>query len=328
MYNIKEIKEIHFEITSKCQAKCPMCPRRLNGGPMNPLITLDEVYIDDFKEWFSQDFLIQLDRFFMCGNLGDPIVARDTLEIFQYLRSINPSIRLSMHTNGSARDKSWWEELAKTNVHVAFGIDGLEDTHHLYRIGTNWNKIIENAIAFINAGGAAEWHMLVFKHNEHQIEECRNLSKQYGFKNFSIKHTSRFKEGKLHVIDDTGKTLYKLYPTDLSVSMIDKINDAISKPSCITCKAKNQQQIYVAASGKISPCCWLDMDYKLSIQDTRIDYMDKIGVFPSLRKHTLSEIFDSAFFNKIENTWNDDPLMECAKQCGSFDKLKEQFVES
>ena len=33
MYNYSEIKDVHLEITSKCQATCPMCPTRIGGGP-------------------------------------------------------------------------------------------------------------------------------------------------------------------------------------------------------------------------------------------------------------------------------------------------------
>ena len=53
--------------------------------------------------------------------------------------------------------------------------------------------------------------------------------------------------------------------------------------------------------------------------------MDKIGIIPNLNNMSLKDIFDSGFFNKIANTWDTDPLMECSKQCGSFDKLNEQF---
>jgi len=329
MYKLNEIKEIHLETTSKCQARCPMCPRRLNGGSINPLITLDEIYLDDFKKWFPVHFLQNLDRLFMCGNLGDPVVAQDTLEIFQYLREINPDIQLSMHTNGSARTKDWWHKLALADVEVTFGIDGLEDTHSLYRINTDWATIIKNAQSFIDAGGKANWHMLVFKHNEHQIENCKQLSLEYGFKYFSIKHTSRFKENKLHVIDDAGKTAYKIYPTQKSLDMIPKVTQFYTDQSpCIKCKAKQQKQIYVSANGNIAPCCWLDMQYKLHIQDTRIDYMDKIEQFPNLREMSIEDIFSSDYFKSIEKTWADDPLLECSKQCGSFDKLQEQFVES
>ena len=327
MYKLEDIRDIHLEITSKCQAKCPMCPRRINGGVLNPLINLSEIEIDTFKKWFSESFVRQLNSLFMCGNLGDPIIARDCLEIFDYLKQTNPNIHLSMHTNGSARDVDWWKRLAKLNVRVVFGIDGLKDTHHLYRISTDWDKIIRNAQAFISEGGHAEWHMLVFQHNEHQIENCRNLSEELGFKNFQTKHTTRFEKGKFHVLDEQGKTINILYPTEKSKEMMSKAVGYITdiQPE-IKCKAQKHKQFYVSADGNISPCCWLDFDWILPKQDTRIDYMDRIGEFPNLFNNTLEEIFSNGFFEKISDTWNQNPLAECSKQCGNFDKCGAQFV--
>jgi MoaA/NifB/PqqE/SkfB family radical SAM enzyme len=213
MYTINQIKDVHLEVTTNCQARCPMCPRRINGGVLNPLMTLTEIDLETFKRWFSIEFIQQLNTLFMCGNLGDPIVAKDCLKILQYLKSVNPSIRLSMHTNGSARTEEWWKSVAETNTRAVFGIDGLEDTHSLYRIDTDFKKIIQNASSFIQAGGYAEWHMLVFKHNEHQIDDCRMLADSLGFKTFQIKHTTRFTDIKFPVLDDTGKTIYNLYPS-------------------------------------------------------------------------------------------------------------------
>ncbi len=324
MYKLENIKDIHLELTSKCQARCPMCPRRVNGGILNPIMSLNEITLEQFKEWFSDEFINQLDSLFMCGNLGDPIIAEDCLEIFQYLKETNPNIRLSMHTNGSARNIHWWKKLAKYKVKVTFGIDGLEDTHKLYRISTNWNTIIKNAESFIKAGGEAEWHMLVFKHNEHQIEECRALSHKLEFKKFTTKHTSRFKDNKFHVLDETGKTVNILYPTKLSTS--HTVNVLSVLPAEIQCKAKKYSQLYISADGGVSPCCWLDFSWQLPNQDNRINYMDKIGVYPNLNKQSLIDIFNSGFFSKIESTWSAVPLMECGKQCGHFDKLGEQFV--
>lgn len=325
MYNILDIKEIHLEVTSNCQAKCPMCARRINGGLLNPFISINEITIDVFKNWFSKDFISQLDRVFMCGNLGDPVVAKDTLEIFQYLRSVNPNINLTMHTNGSARDLEWWKELAKTNVRVIFGIDGLADTHSLYRISTDWKKIIENAIQFIGHGGYAEWHMLAFSHNEHQIDQCEKLSNELGFKKFQVKHTSRFAKDKFNVLDDTGKTIHFIQPTERSKNLTSRVRKSFDESSVINCKAKQSRQLYVAASGIVTPCCWLDLTWAPFMHEPRIDYMDKIGHFPNLNKMTLEEIFNSGYFNKIEKSWNTESLVECNKQCGNFDKLKEQF---
>lgn len=326
MYNLDQIRIIHFEVTSKCQARCPMCPRRLQGGPMMPWVDLEEITLTQFKEWFPVSFIKQLDKFYMCGNLGDPIIAKDTVPIFEYIRSLNPKVHLQMHTNGSARNKKFWKDLAYLNVIVVFGLDGLEDTHSKYRINTDFNRIIENAKTFINAGGEARWDMLVFQHNQHQTEECEKLAYELGFKEFQKKDSSRFKDGKYIVLDDAGKPIDTLYPTDRSVSFIEKIEDAKSeiKPT-ISCKAKNANEMYIGANGAVSPCCWIDLEWLPPVSNERIDYMEKIGKFPNLRTTSLEEIFNSDYFTQIENTWSSSCLETCKKQCGKFDKLGAQF---
>jgi MoaA/NifB/PqqE/SkfB family radical SAM enzyme len=324
MYSLENIRDIHIELTSKCQARCPMCPRRINGGVLNPLMSLDEITLTQFKKWFPINFIQQLDSLFICGNLGDPIIAEDCLEIFQYLRETNSTINLSMHTNGSARNIYWWKELAKFKVRVVFGIDGLADTHEVYRINTDWNKIIKNATAFIEAGGHAEWHMLIFKHNQQQVGACQHQADMMGFKKFQVKHTSRFKDNKFHVLDETGKTVNVLYPTEHSTKLTSNV--LLTVPSEIQCKAKKYKQIYVSANGGITPCCWLDFSWQLPNQDNRVNYMDAVGIFPNLNTSTLQDIFTSGYFKKIEDTWAMNPLIECSKQCGKFDKLGAQFV--
>jgi hypothetical protein len=324
MYKLEDIKDVHLELTSKCQARCPMCPRRINGGPLNPLFDLNEITLAQFKEWFPVEFIQQLDSLFMCGNLGDPIIAQDCLLIFQYLRENNNKIKLSMHTNGSARNSMFWISLAHIGVRVVFGIDGASDTHELYRIGTDYHQVIRNALHFIQSGGHAEWHMLVFQHNEHEVEACRALASNLGFENFQTKHTTRFKNGKFNVLDESGRTVNILYPTDKSKTMMPLVEQSTTSVN-IQCKAQKYKQIYISADGTITPCCWLDFSWQLPNQDNRIDYMDAIGSFPSLTTNTLPEIFASNYFEQIENTWAIKPLTECSKQCGTFDKLGSQF---
>lgn len=327
MLKINNIKSIHLEVTSKCQARCPMCPRRIHGGPINPFISLNEITLEQFKKWFSVDFINQLNHLSMCGNLGDPIVAQDTLEIYQYLRLTNPSMSLTMNTNGSARSTKWWQELALLDVKVTFGIDGLEDTHQLYRINTDWNKIIENAKSFIDAGGYAIWEMILFRHNEHQEAECEELSIKLGFKEFKSKNTSRFKDGQFIVIDDLGRSTHTLLPTSKSHSMIPlmRLADNEDMP-VITCKSKRDNQIYVGSNGSVSPCCWLNFDWVPPMQDNRIQYMDVLGEFPNLNSQTLIEIFESGYFDRIEQSWSTCGVSECSAQCGSFDKMGEQYA--
>ena len=62
-------------------------------------------------------------------------------------------------------------EIIGVNGRVDFNIDGLQDTNHVYRKNTNFEKIIDNASAYIRMGGIAEWNYIVFKHNQHQIDK-------------------------------------------------------------------------------------------------------------------------------------------------------------
>ncbi len=195
LYHYTDIKTVHLEITERCNASCPMCARNINGGEDNPHLTDNELTLDDCKKIFTPEFIQQLDRMYMCGNFGDPVAASDTLEVFEYFRSNNSKMNLTMYTNGSAKRPEWWRQLATVlgkNAYVVFSIDGLEDTNHLYRQNTVWSKIMENSEAFIQAGGRARWDYIVFAHNEHQVEQAETLSKQMGFERFQYKKSARF----------------------------------------------------------------------------------------------------------------------------------------
>lgn len=329
MYKLDEIKYLHFEVTSKCQASCPMCARNIWGGEDNPWLPINEVSLEQFRSWFPTSFIRQLENLSMCGNYGDPIIAKDTLEILKYVRSINRDVSITVNTNGSARNDSWWIELVevlgdKGDVH--FGIDGLADTHSLYRKGTSFEQVIKNASTFIENGGSAVWDMLVFEHNQHQVEECDKMAYDLGFDLFVVKHTSRFQESSMTVLDKQGRELYKLKPSSDSKRInLRMIEDS---PSCeINCKVKSQKNLYVDAQGNVFPCCWIgSIVYQAPISPSRIDYKTRNIEHLNLNNTTLDEIFDSGYFEQIENTWKDRPLTECSRQCGKLDKFREQFI--
>ena len=183
-----------------------MCARNINGGETNPWIHDAELSLEDIKKIFPNEFIQQLNHMYMCGNFGDPIVAKDTLEIFRHFRSMNSDILLSMNTHGSARQESWWVELASIlgdKGYVIFSIDGLDDTNDLYRRGSDFTRIMKNAKAFIEAGGNAHWEYLVFAHNEHQVDRARDLAETMGFTKFQLKKSARFFSSVSGSIKDT-----------------------------------------------------------------------------------------------------------------------------
>ena len=298
MYNYDEIKTVHLEMTERCNAACPQCGRNINGGEVNPYLNDRELDFESVVQIFTVPFIKQLSHIYMCGNYGDPIVARDTLEVLRYFRKINPTIKLSLNTNASARTDDWWIELAeilKPNGHVIFSIDGLEDTNHIYRRNTNWDKIMSNAKAYILAGGIAHWEYIVFEHNEHQVDSARELSKQLGFDNFQVKKTGRFyssltgqvKQGS-NFIDRKGnkieikmpknplyrnKGLENIDSQNIPVITLpttyDEIKDRLNPElynhnmidqydkTKIECKVKKEKNLYITAEGIVMPCCWM-----------------------------------------------------------------------
>jgi MoaA/NifB/PqqE/SkfB family radical SAM enzyme len=226
MFNFNELKSVHLEITSRCQAKCPMCSRNIHGGIPNTQGFLVDWTLDEFKKICNEELITQIKKFVFTGGFGDPMVNNDFINMCQYTVDINPEIDILAHTNGGLRKEEWWQELAKSmpKKHaVTFALDGLEDTHHLYRIGTTYEKVIRNAKAFINAGGRADWQFIRFKHNEHQVEEAIKRAKDLGFVSFTLRETTRFTGNeKFEVYDNTGKiTHYLEIPTDNIMKNID-----------------------------------------------------------------------------------------------------------
>ena len=103
IYRYDEICSVHLELTHRCNAACPMCARNLSGGATNPDLPLVELSLDDIKKILLPEFVAQLRQIYACGNYGDPIVARECLSIFKYLRECNSELNLCLHSNGSAR---------------------------------------------------------------------------------------------------------------------------------------------------------------------------------------------------------------------------------
>lgn len=196
---------IFIDITDHCNSKCPLCTRHKVSKFTNVVdlvpttfVNRSSVSIETWKTWFSPKVFENISFINFQGSFGEPSLCEDLLEIIKYSRSINKNIDILMSTNGGTRDKNFWKSLGRLlffstpNSRVIFSIDGLEDTLAEYRVGVDYNKVIDNATAFISSGGNAEWRMLVFKHNEHQIEICKQISKQLGFKKFSHQTVNGF----------------------------------------------------------------------------------------------------------------------------------------
>lgn len=236
---LRDIKVLHLEPTDVCQAACPLCARETDSAfdkRQQHHLTMAQIL-----KHVTVEQIAQLDKMFMCGNYGDPAAGRNTLDIYAEFRKLNPNIVLGMNSNGGLQSTLWWHALGKlfnkTRDYVVFSIDGLEDTNTTYRRNVNWSKLMANAEAFISAGGSAHWDMLVYQHNQHQVDECEQLARSMGFTWFRAKVSKRPFTNELR------------FPTGWKRPTV--VSTAIS------CHALNEQSTFIDAQGRMSPCCWL-----------------------------------------------------------------------
>lgn len=288
IFRFQNVKIVHLEPTTNCNAACPQCLRTRTEFEPN------ELSLEDVKLLFTPDVLMQLEKIYMCGNYGDPASARQTLEMYEYFISVNPNLTIGMNTNGGIRFPDWWTRLAKSmnksNDYVVFSIDGLEDTNHLYRRNVRWSKVMDNAKAFIDAGGSAHWDMLVFEHNKHQVDEAHKLAKDMGFNWFRAKVSRRFNR----------------FPVD-GISQPIEFNDTKVLEGHIECSAMKENSIFVDASGKVFPCCWqVEGNYQPNIVQWFYDLSENWNNNPdsvckkSCLKNTTGTTFTNQWYREVE----------------------------
>ena len=327
MIKYKDIRHVELELSSYCNANCPLCPRNLFGYPYNTGYTAKHLTLAEVKQILEPEFISQLDSVAFEGNYGDPLMNPELLDIVDY---VNKPIKI--YTNASMQTKTFWEKLAKTKTTVYFALDGLSDTHSIYRQKTDYNKIIANATAFINAGGSAVWKMIKFGHNKHQIDDCKKLSKQLGFKEFIVVDHGRNSgpvfddQGNLTRVlgDFTGSTELEHY-----IDIIDNgdmfIEDIWDKPkNNISCQTINGKSIYISSEGEVYPCCFMGFNPRKYgkgrwHQPVNAQINELLQPNNALER-PLQECIE--WFNKIPACWNkktyeDGRLIVCDNACGS-----------
>lgn len=320
----EEITSMSLEITSHCNAACPMCSRyNEDWDTREPNKSLPLVHAD-FDQFIN--FLDQIPNLKHCtfsGKYGDPLMNKDLNLYLKYLHS--RGIDFDVRTNGSLRPESWWEEVVGYGGVFIFGIDGLEDTSNIYRQKTDFNKVIDNATTYIDAGGKAYWDFLIFRHNEHQVEDAKRFAKALGFKSFNAKATHRFKNrGDFEYIDVDGNkrvlqgTTIEKYKNKTEELYLD--GEERPKELDIFCGWKDQGKMMLGITNKLWPCCFISEHFpELPGFNTMQQIWSRHGKdFNDITKYSVKDILDHEFFaNELETAWNTGKNItkECWKKC-------------
>ena len=227
-WKTQPVKYLHIELSTHCNAACPLCIRFYDQTDVvRPDMPLVSISFEDFKRYFPDDFIKGMKRILYCGTRGDPIMAKDIYEIVEYVSLLNPDCEQVVHTNGGIRTPTFWKKMGQLskdthhNLKVVFSVDGLSDTNHLYRRNVEWDRLYRNMHAYMMEGAYGIWEMLLFKHNEHQVEEARKLAMDTLYmQEFRPKRPAGFDDFTTGgvwprmVFNSDGELLYKLQAAD------------------------------------------------------------------------------------------------------------------
>lgn len=307
---------VQVEISSKCTLKCPRCPRtELKLPYLNQEITLKE-----FVKIFTPAVLSQIKYLLFCGHTGDPIYAKDFLEIIDYVKS-NSTTRVEIVTNGSYKDAEWWNLLGcmlDEDDGVVFSIDGWDDkSNNRYRVNSDWASIMlgiktlgEASPCYIN------WSTIYFNFNQDKIETIAKLAERAGCDTFQLVKSAKF-DGRYLV-----RGIDPLKPTEDFVSednnyrrdkqvfgRDDPFTIAQTKTVHPYAKCLNgAKELNVTVEGYVYPCGWFNTGYQEN--EFAEKYKNKINA----KTRPLKDILEDPVWDELTKEFN---LEICRIKCQS-----------
>jgi hypothetical protein len=304
---------IHIEISSNCNSRCLDCGRFVKGtDTINPYVDIGSkgnISISAIENIFDKSISETARYVNFTGTYGDFTLHPNALDIMKCISNkIHPhiknrnkneltdKIRLLAETNGGARDDEWWHKFGDYILKyfdkgslVIFALDGTDnDTHQMYRRGVDFDTVLRHAKILIDKGIRTRWSFISFAHNEHQLDEAKQMANEIGFTQFRIRrsrlrhnpktitnvkqkkknisdkqisksqmYTDLVKEKEHSVVNDVPKPWYK-----------KKIDDYVNETS-IECEWKKKQQISIDYTGRVWQCCYFSnfYHYNLNLPD-------------------------------------------------------------
>jgi MoaA/NifB/PqqE/SkfB family radical SAM enzyme len=324
MYSLETLSEINFELSSHCNSKCPQCPRYDIFGNVHKDLNVAHLDLDIIKKLPLKQ-MKKLKTISLCGNFGDPLMHPDLNEIVNFFQNQ----QISISTNASLRSKEWWTKLgAHKNIEVTFCIDGIESVHELYRRNTSYKKIIENAKAFIQAGGTARWQFIVFRHNEHQLNEAKKLSQEMGFKQIDFIYSDRFDTNNKWKVYDNNEYLYDLEKSLHQTTLRESLNapegekywKSLNKnKGAISCVWSEARRLYIHSDGTVYPCCMLgSIQSGKNIEKLMLKKLVRDFGEIDLHHNDLGDVLTSEVFQKaLPDSIKGDPFSHpiCIEWC-------------
>ena len=335
-----QFNQLQIDLTSHCNAKCPGCIRNINGGETIPNLDLNHLDKTLLKErLFSYIPNNKITEIKFNGNWGDCLMHPDFLEIIEDILSCGHDNNIFICTNGSLRTTDFFYNLAKTlrkfRTHrVQFAMDGLEDTHSLYRRNTSFKKLVENIQAFVRGGGRAEIVTTAFDYNIHQLDEIRDLARDIGCSTWQLRRSHShnmtvYADTPYFISTDKSKDIsgqrvkFETRRSKYSDNPLDVIQSR--EPEGHVCPWFDNGEIQIDPWGYVYPCCHMGhLGAYYNKKNVEI-HEEELELFHdtdfnlenhNLKNFSIDQILNNYwFFKKLDSKLNSKPYIFCKQEC-------------
>lgn len=247
---------ISVEPTTSCNLRCPQCPSGLRSFT-RPIGMLN---LNEFEKQIQQfkAYLISIVFYFQ----GEPFINPDFLKMVKIASQLK--IYTITSTNAHYITGKVAEEIIESGLNkLIISIDGAsQETYQDYRVGGKLEKVLEGTKHIVNEKKKRNakhlwivWQFVVFKNNEHQLTEIKELAFKYGVDELAIKTAQIYNfEDAHHLIPDNA--YYSRY--------ILKNGKYQIKNRLLNQCWRMWTSCVITWDGKIVPCCF-DKDAKYQI---------------------------------------------------------------
>jgi MoaA/NifB/PqqE/SkfB family radical SAM enzyme len=265
--------------------------------------------IDIPLEYIKERIPENLEMVCICGQYGESSLYPHLFEAIEVLKRKNSST-ISIYTNGGTHNEDWWKRLADVlrdgteKNRILFNLDGLKAEHEKYRKGVSFNKVLKNIKAFTDNGGQAVCAMILFKYNEHQIDEVRDLALNKLKCSFFRTRSSWYYDG--------------IYEKPEKIKVIVKSDESLKqKPSArFWCYHELDGEMIMGVDGNFYPCCFVIPRLGRPEHDRLRDFDLLLQREKSILRGELISIekaLNSDLFNYLKN--EKPTITKCIEQC-------------
>ena len=258
------------EIMTVCNLKCPTC--RVTNTAEPPQF----MPFERFKELAERilPVLEQARIFNLCSS--EPLLHKNFFDMVDLLKSYNDMAVPTIITNAELLDDETTHKLLARGLNsICISLDGCtKETFEAIRVGSNFERVIENTRNYIKKGGNVRTIFVVQKNNVHELLDFVDLCADLGI--WKIKYSGLNTYLPEHVVN--GLYSYEGNP-GLDELLIEAQKKAATKkiqtrirPTKITdCGCGLSDTMYIGKDGDISPCVFFSEPSPLSLMgETRI----------------------------------------------------------